>query len=316
MKNLFVILFTTLTINVLSAQQAAFDINTVPISKADLGIFPYFKTFPNFSARNGSDSLTIESNRTFFYDGKKCFSVDGKVSAQKQNVYDSDKPYASEFQIIQEFDKIVSTLGGVKVFTGKIPTEALKVAAGTNDEVELDSKHSLAPSSYYGVVEYVIKTAEKEVWVQLQPYSIGSRFYTLLIVEKKSTLLSTNINKKNALLTDLETKKDTSFPAVFEPDSDKLLTESKDEILNIVGIFQKHPDWKLTINIHNATIGKADYTLALTQKRADAIKKELINLGVKAASIDVKGMGDTKPLVPNESEKARLANTRIELIKK
>jgi outer membrane protein OmpA-like peptidoglycan-associated protein len=315
MKNLLFTLLITLTTNALSAQQAAFDLNSIPISKADLGTFPYVKTFPNFYARNSSDSMTIEVNRAYFYDGKKCFSVDGKVSTQNISVYDRDKPHASEFQIIQEFDKIIATLGGVKVYTGAIPKEAFKPVAGTDDEVSLGSKGMLAPSSYYGVVEYVVKTAEKEVWVQLQPYSIGSKFYTLLVVEKKSTLLMTNINKKNTLLADLEAKKDTSFPAVFEPDSDKLLTESKDEILNIVGIFQKHPDWKLTINVHNATIGKANYTLALTQKRADAIKKELVGLGVKAASIDVKGMGDTKPLVPNESEKARLANTRIELIK-
>jgi outer membrane protein OmpA-like peptidoglycan-associated protein len=315
MKNLLFTLLITLTINALSAQQAAFDLNTIPISKADLGTFPYFKTFPNFTPRNSSDSLTIESNRTYFYDGKKCFSVDGRVSSQTLKVYDSDKPYASEFQIIQEFDKIVATLGGVKVFTGVIPKEAFKPVAGTDDEVALQQKYSVAPSGYYGVVEYVIKTAEKEVWVQLQPYSIGSRFYTLLVVEKKSTLLMTNTNKKNTLLADLEKKADTNFPAVFEPDADKLLTESKDEILNIVGIFQKYPTWKLTINVHNAPIGKADYTLALTQKRAEAIKKELIALGVKPASIDVKGVGDTKPLVPNESEKARLTNTRIELVK-
>jgi outer membrane protein OmpA-like peptidoglycan-associated protein len=315
MKNLLVTLLITLTINALSAQQAAFDLNTIPISKADLGTFPYFKTFPNFYARNRSDSMTIESNRAYFYDGKKCFSVDGKVSTQNISVYDRDKTHASEFQIIQEFDKIVATLGGVKVFTGAIPKETLIPVAGTDDEVALSSKGMLAPSSHYGVVEYVIKTTEKEVWLQLQPYSIGSKFYTLLVVEKKSTLLMTNTNKKNALLADLEKKADTNFPAVFEPDADKLLTESKDEILNIVGIFQKYPNWKLTINVHNAPIGKADYTLALTQKRAEAIKKELIALGVKPASIDVKGVGDTKPLVPNESEKARLTNTRIELIK-
>jgi OmpA-OmpF porin, OOP family len=315
MKNLLFTLLSTVIINALSAQQTPFDLNKIPISKADLGTFPYFKTLPNFKPTNSGDSLTIESNRTYFYDGEKCFSLDGRVSSQKLNVYDSDKPYASEFQIIQEFDKIVATLGGVKVFTGVIPKEAFKVIAGTDDVVALESKYNFAPSSYYGVVEYVIKTAEKEVWVQLQPYSIGSKFYTLLVVEKRSTLLTINTNKKNTLLEDLEKKTDTNFSAFFETDTDKLLTESKDELLNIVGVFQKHPDWKLKINVHNAPIGKADYTLVLTQKRAEAIKKELIGLGVKPTSIDVKGMGDTKPLVPNESEKARLINTRIELVK-
>jgi OmpA-OmpF porin, OOP family len=315
MKKLLIFCSLSLSTFALFAQQTAFDLTKIPISNADLGTFPYFKTLPNFYPSNSSDSMTMEMNRTYFYDGAKCFIVDGKVSAQNINVKDRDKPHASEFQIIQEFDKVVSTLGGVKVFTGAIPKEALKPVAGTDDEVKLGSKYSLAPSSYYGVVEYVIKTADKEVWVQLQPYSIGSNFYTLLIVEKKTTLITLNTNKKNTFLLDLEKQKISNFPVVFEPDTDVLLTDSKDEILSIVGIFQSHPDWKLTLNVHNAPIGKPEYTLALTQKRAEAIKKELLGLGVKAANLEVKGVGDTKPLMPNESEKARLANTRIELVK-
>jgi outer membrane protein OmpA-like peptidoglycan-associated protein len=315
MKKLLIAYSFFLSTCVLFAQKTAFDLTKIPISKADLGTFPYFKTLPNFYSSNSSDSMTIEMNRTYFYDGVKCFAVDGKVSTQKINVKDGDKPHASEFQIIQEFDKVVSTLGGVKVFTGVIPKEALIPVAGTDDEVSLSSKHSLAPHSYYGVIEYVIKTADKEVWLQLQPYSIGSNFYTLLIVEKKTTLIDLNTNKKNTFLQDLEKKKETSFSVVFEPDTDIIMTESKDEILSIVGIFQSHPDWKLTLNVHNAPIGKPEYTLALTQKRAESIKKELFGLGVKATNLEVKGMGDTKPLMPNETEKARLANTRVELIK-
>ena len=314
MKNAIVLFLSFLSVLNLTAQQP-FDINNVPVSKADLGVFPYFKTFPNFSCRNSSDSLTVEVNRTYFFDGKKYLTVDGKVSAQNVNVYDSDKPYASEFQIIQEFDKIVATLGGVKFYSGELPIKQLKTDAGTDDIVKLQSNHSLAPSAFYGVVEYVIKTAEKEVWIQLQPFSIGSRFYTLLIVEKKTSLLATNTNKKNTILEELEKKNDTNVAVYFEPDSDKLLTESKDEILNIVGIFQKNPTWKLKINVHCAPIGKPENALALTQKRAVAIQKELVELGIKAASIDVKGVGDVKPLLPNDSEKNRLLNGRLEIVK-
>jgi outer membrane protein OmpA-like peptidoglycan-associated protein len=311
MKNALVFCLVVLFMQVMVAQ-TEFDINKVPVSKADLGTFPYFKSFPNFR-RN--DSITLEMNRTYFFDGKKYLTIDGKVSSQIRNVDDSDKPYVSEFQLIQEFDKMVATLGGVKVYSGSLPTVQLKTDAGTDDIVLLQSKHNLASSAHYGVVEYVIKTADKEVWVQLQPFSMGSRFYTLLVVEKKSTLLATNTNKKNMILEELEKKTNTNVPVSFEPDSEILLTESKDEILSIVGVFQKNPTGKLKINVHCAPIGKPEYALALTQKRAAAIQKELVGLGVKAASIDVKGMGDVKPLVPNDTEKNRLVNSRLEIVK-
>ena len=105
------------------AAKPGFDVTTVPVSKADLGTFPYFKTLPNFTA---TDSTTHESNRTYFYDGKNFFTIDGKVSSQNLNIKNSDQPIVSEFGCIQEFDKVIATLGGVKFFTGKMPDEALK----------------------------------------------------------------------------------------------------------------------------------------------------------------------------------------------
>ena len=289
----------------------AFDIATVPVSKADLGTFPYFKTLPNFTA---TDSTTHESNRTYFYDGKTFFTVDGKVSSQNLNINHNDQPIVSEFGCIQEFDKVIATLGGVKFFTGKMPDEALKTFAG-DDAVELGSagKAAVAPSSFYGVVEYVIKTPDKEVWVQLQPYSLGSHFYTLLVVEKSMPLLSLTTNTANPILADLEKNKKAIVHLSFAPDSDTLLSESKDEILSMAGVYQAHPDWKLSLECYSAPVGKADYTLALTGKRATAIKQQLVSLGVKDASLTAKGMGEGKPIVSNDTEQGRLMNTRVEL---
>ncbi len=281
----------------------------IPVSKADLGTFPYFKTLPNFTA---TDSDNVENNLTYFYDGKKFFTVEGKVSKQNLNIKNSAQKIVSEFGCIQEFDKVITTLGGIKVYTGRLPVEQLKTFAG-KDIVELGSKGQMAPSAYEGIVEYVIKTPEKEVWVQLEPYSLVSQFYTLLVVEKSTPLFVLNTNKHNQLLEALEKEKKAIVHLAFEPDNATLLSESKDEILSIAGVFQAHPDWKLQVECSNAPVGKPEYTLALTGKRADAVKEALLALGVKAASISAKGVGDQKPIVLNDTEQGRLTNTRIEI---
>ena len=237
---------------------------TSAMSKADLGQFPYVKTLPNFSASD-SDSLTLEENRTYFFDGKAFLTIDGQVSAQTLTVKDNKKKIPSEFQIIQEFDKVVSTLGGQKVFTGKLPEEALTKLAGHN-MVELGASHQVAPSAYYGVVEYVIKTPVKEVWLQLVPGTIGSKFYSLLVVEKQTKLLSLNTNKENVLLRALEKTGKTSTYLDYELDQDALLSQSKDELLNLVGIFQAHPDWQLHLEVNSAPVGKPAYSLSLTEQ--------------------------------------------------
>ena len=84
-----VILLTTVAINaqqkkVVSAPKVASN-SGVSISNADLGTFPYFKTLPSFTP---TDSITIEQNRTYFFDGKTVFTVDGKVSFQNLNLKD------------------------------------------------------------------------------------------------------------------------------------------------------------------------------------------------------------------------------------
>ena len=294
------------------AAPTGFDIKSLPLSKADLGTFPYVKTLPNFTAR---DSVTIEQNRTYFYDGKTYLPVDGQVSSQKLNVRDSNQKIPSEFQIIQAFDQLVATLGGKKVFEGKLPDELVKKIT-THDLVELGARHQVAPSAFYGVVEYVIKTPEKEVWLQVVPSSIGSHFYTLLVVEKQSQLLSTNINKANGVLSELEQKAKAITYLDFVPDKTELLTQSSDELLALVGVFQTHPDWKLRVDIHSAPVGKPAYILDLTQKRAIALKDTLVSLGVKPTNIETTGLGDTKPLVSNENEADRRTNTRIEVFKR
>ena len=283
--------------------------SNIPISNADLGTFPYFKTLPNFEA---IDSTTIEENRTYFYDGKNYFTIDGKVSSQNLNVKDDSKKLPSEFQLVKEFDRVVATLGGKKIYEGQLPDEQLNKFAN-KDLVSLGSKHQVAPSAFYGVVEYVIKTPEKEVWIQLVPKSIVSKFYTLLVVEKQSQLITTNINKENLLLSDLAKDGKAVVNLVFDLDSSTLLTQSKDELLGIVGIFQAHPDWKIKIEVNNAPVGKPDYILALTERRALAIKDELVSLGVKSASVVAKGLGETKPLVSNDTETGRKTNTRVEI---
>ncbi len=289
-------------------------VSSIAISNADLGIFPYFKTLPNFKPLNESDSITIQQNRTYFYDGKSYITIEGKVSAQRLNVIDREMKIPSEFQIIQEFDKLVATLGGKKIYSGKLPEEQLGKISNS-DIVSLASKHQIAPNAYYGVVEYVIKTPQKEVWIQLVPASIGSNFYNLLVVEKQSQLLTTNINKQNSILKDLEKNNKAISKLSFDLDNTTLLTESKDELLNILGVFQAHPDWKIKIEIHNAPIGKPDYILELTEKRAVAIRAELVALGVNSTSLLTKGLGDKNPMVSNDTEKGRQTNTRIEISK-
>ena len=286
------------------------------VSKADLGTFPYFRSLPNFKPSNGSsDSVTYEQQRVYLYDGKKIFSVDGQASSQYLK-FVGEKSRPSAFQLINEYDRVITAVGGKKIYTGQVPGTALKAALGSDDIVELFSKGSMVKSAHYGIVEWVIKQPNKEVWVQLQPYSIESNFYCLLVVEKKEVLISTNINKQNQMLEELNKTQKSILNIRFIPDSAMLDADSGDEILKIAELYQKHPDWKLRIEIHNAPLLKPDYVLDLTKQRAKELENQLFALGVKSSQLEVVGLGDTQPVADNGKEVGRIKNNRVVVFRK
>jgi OOP family OmpA-OmpF porin len=97
-----------------------------------------------------------------------------------------------------------------------------------------------------------------------------------------------------------DTKKDTIKPS-SRPVLDKaveVLTEFKDISVHIVG--------------HTDDVGAPEFNLDLSKRRAEAVKKYLVDKGIDASRITTEGRGMTDPDVPNDSEENRAKNRRIE----
>ena len=61
------------------------------------------------------------------------------------------------------------------------------------------------------------------------------------------------------------------------------------------------------------TSGSTDYNMALSIRRADAVKRALIENGVPTAAIETTGRGQTNPLVPTADGVREQQNRRVEL---
>jgi outer membrane protein OmpA-like peptidoglycan-associated protein len=292
------------------------DASITSVSKATLGTFPYFKTFPNFKLNSiNEDSITYQNGRVYFQVNNKIVWVDGMISTQKLGVANYNNKMPSIFQLINDFDKIITQLGGKKIFEGTISSTLLKSGTGTDDVVKLVSQGSLVGGCYSGFVAWKIVLPDKEIWVQLAPNSLGSNFYSLLVVEKQVQFIAGNINKKNLMLDSITKNGKANIAMQFLPDKQQLQTESSDEILNIANVFQTNPTWNLKIEVHISSLTDAAYALKLTQKRASEIENLLIKLGVKPTQLQVVGLGDANPIESNSTEQGRLNNTRITIIK-
>lgn len=154
---------------------SSFDINKIPVSSANLGQFPYFGPLKGYKSRYDSDSVAYEFDRSYLFDGQALASVEGRVLRRRYRPVDKQKQ-ASDLMIRRNYENLITGLGGVKVFSGEIPSEAIRKVGNSAAE-----KGGI--SGYSGEYDiYVIRQKDKEVWVQVQKPGIDE--YFLNVTEK------------------------------------------------------------------------------------------------------------------------------------
>ena len=98
----------------------------------------------------------------------------------------------------------------------------------------------------------------------------------------------------------------------FEFGKAEIKKDSYPYLDNLVDTLLKSKTWKLDIEGHTDDTGSDDFNMKLSQKRADAVKEYLVSKGISEDLITPQGYGETKPLVPNNSNSNREKNRRVE----
>lgn len=100
-----------------------------------------------------------------------------------------------------------------------------------------------------------------------------------------------------------KTKRET-----VDPVSDDLMKEIKD-------VINKHPEIvKIEVQGHTDDMGTEAFNLQLSQERADAVKKWLVDAGVPGDKLVAKGYGWEKPLGDNRVKTGRQKNRRVQFV--
>jgi outer membrane protein OmpA-like peptidoglycan-associated protein len=101
----------------------------------------------------------------------------------------------------------------------------------------------------------------------------------------------------------------------FDVDKATIKPESMGTLNMIVNVLKTNPDLKFEIDGHTDNTGTPAHNLNLSQQRADAVKTQLIAMGIDAARLTTKGFGDTKPLSDNSTQEGKANNRRVEFVK-
>ena len=102
----------------------------------------------------------------------------------------------------------------------------------------------------------------------------------------------------------------------FDTGSDRLKPESGPTLKEIAGMLRQHPELKLRIEGHTDNVGGKDANLALSDRRALAVKAALTGeFQIDPARLESKGFGDTRPAGTNATPEGRQNNRRVELVR-
>ncbi len=99
----------------------------------------------------------------------------------------------------------------------------------------------------------------------------------------------------------------------FASNSDQVTSAYDTQMKALAYVLAADSSSSVVINGHTDSAGAADYNLALSQRRADAVAKYLVdNYGVAANQITAVGHGETSPIADNGTQEGRRSNRRVE----
>lgn len=78
---------------------------------------------------------------------------------------------------------------------------------------------------------------------------------------------------------------------------------------------QKHPDLTVEVRGNTDNSGKRAVNMKLSQDRADAVKKWLVDHGIAGGRMTSKGLGPDNPVAPNDTPANKQKNRRIEFVR-
>jgi outer membrane protein OmpA-like peptidoglycan-associated protein len=101
---------------------------------------------------------------------------------------------------------------------------------------------------------------------------------------------------------------------LFGFDKAELTPESKQQLAGLINQAGSRTRYIVEVRGFTDTIGNADYNLRLSQRRADAVVRELNStLNVPLRAIHQIGLGQDAPAADNETKEGREQNRRVEV---
>ena len=130
-----------------------------------------------------------------------------------------------------------------------------------------------------------------------------------------NTPLGTKVDAKGCplvLLEDVEIK----LNVLFATDKATIVDNAFVDILKVADFMRQYPNVTVVIEGHTDDRASIAHNQKLSQRRAEAVRRELIRFGVDARRLLAIGYGELRPIADNTTEQGRLQNRRVVAVAK
>lgn len=136
--------------------------------------------------------------------------------------------------------------------------------------------------------------------------------------KKKAELAAKKEPEPEPVAKEIEIEKDTGpdrmVTVYFGFNEANLTDESRTALNNNAEYLRNHEGVRIQVEGHCDSRGSTEYNLALGERRAMAVRKYLVKLGVNPTRLEIISYGEERPVDPAQNEEAWSQNRRAEFM--
>lgn len=287
---------------------AAFDLSRIPVSTDSVGAFPFFSLPDGYGY--GTHNKPKEYDHFPFWVGDHYEWEEGKVFYN--NIHAKSGKSFSAFELKKNLENLITSVGGVKVFEGKIPSDTTSALSDRPDDITVDYVDGMGDIYNDPVSVYVIRLTDKTIWIHL---CLSSQSAGWVILETKPFAETASLIPADRLSRQIADAGKAVVHINFQTDRSDILPGSRPQLSAIVQLLERDTLLKLSVNGYTDNSGETMHNLVLSQQRAAEVVKALEDSGIASRRLRARGFGEQRPAADNDTESGRAENRRVELIR-
>ena len=141
------------------------------------------------------------------------------------------------------------------------------------------------------------------------------------VAEEANAKLNDALTQLRSLVAEITNIKETSRGLVislsdilFDVNQATLKAGAANNVQKIAAILNQYPNYQISVEGHTDSQGSDAYNQSLSERRAAAVRMQLVAGGVAEGRITSKGFGEAQPVASNDTPAGRQQNRRVEVI--